>query len=98
MIRHILLFSLKESVPKEVRQGMLDDLAAFPKHFPQIQNWQMGANASNRDSTYEYGVTMTFENQEALMAYLSSEEHEHFVSERFRPIISARAIVTFEAN
>jgi Stress responsive A/B Barrel Domain len=98
MIRHILLFSLKESVPKDVQQDMLNDLAAFPERFPEIQSWQMGANVSNRDSVYEYGVTMTFEHQEALMVYLSSEEHERFVSERFRPIISARAIVTFEVD
>ncbi|MDX3899329.1 MAG: Dabb family protein [Sphingobium sp.] len=96
MIRHILLFSLKEGATSEDRQAMLDELSGFPRLFPQIQNWQMGENSSSRDDMYEYGVTMEFSEREYLNRYLTSDEHERFVREKFRPLISSRAIVSFD--
>lgn len=96
MIRHILLFSLKENVASDVRRALLDDLARLPRLFAQIRNWEMGTNTSNRDDTYEYGVTMTFARREDMASYLESEAHERFVRDRFRPLISKRAIVSFE--
>ena len=98
MIRHLLLFSLNEDVADNVRERMLYNLARFPQEFSEICGWEMGANASNRDDTYDYGVTMTFARQEDLAAYLNSDEHERFVREEFRPIVSRRAIVSFESD
>ncbi len=96
MIRHILMFSLNEEVPGDVRQNMLDDLARFPEQFEQICDWEMGVNVSDRDDTYDHCATMTFAGPKEMAAYLGSEEHERFVRERFRPVISKRAIVSFE--
>ncbi len=96
MVRHILLFSFRDEVGEEDRRKLLEDLREFPVSFPQIKTFELGGNESRRDATYQYGMTMLFEDLEGLNAYLNSEQHEHFVENRFRPLISGRAIVSFE--
>lgn len=98
MIRHILLFALKDGVPDDVRAAMFTELAGLPGAFEQIQEWELGANESERDGTFDYGMTMTFADRAKLNAYLSSERHEAFVRDRFKPIVSRRAIVTFDVH
>lgn len=96
MIRHILLFSFRAEAPEEVVQKMLVDFSRFPQRFPQMNGWQMGRNESRRDRSFDYAVTVQFADWAALNAYLDSPEHEKFVAERFLPLISRRAIATFE--
>jgi hypothetical protein len=94
MIRHMLLFSFKPAAGAEERQAMLDDLAALPTRYPKMQGMQIGPNISRRDDTFSHGMTFSFEDEADLYAYLDSAYHEQFVQERFRPLISGRAIVT----
>lgn len=96
MIRHILLFTVRNDVPADAAALMVRELGEFPGRFPQIAGFEIGSNVSNRDDAFEYGVTMTFPSPSDLAAYLESEEHETFVRERFRPLVARRAIVSFE--
>lgn len=97
MIRHMLLFSLRDEVSDEDRQALLHELGTFPDVFATMREFQLGANESRRDQTFQYGMTVAFESFDDLHAYLDSERHERFVATRFRPLVSARAIVSFEA-
>ena len=74
----------------------MDECRKFPTRFPQMRNWQLGRNISERDSTYQYAMTVQFESVGELDAYLRSDFHESFVVQRFKPIIKHRAIVTIE--
>lgn len=96
MIRHILLFSFRAGTSPEAAQSMLDEFVLFPRRFPRMRDWEMGRNESTRDETFDYAMTVTFENEADLRTYLDSVEHEQFVTERFRPLISRRAIASFE--
>lgn len=98
MIRHILLFSFRDDAVPDARQAMLDEFAAFPAHFPQMRDWQMGANASERDQTFSHAMTVRFDSAAELDRYLHSEKHELFVERRFKPLIARRAIATFVAG
>ena len=96
MIRHILLFSFRAEAVEEAVQAMLVEFSQFPRRFPQMNGWQMGRNKSRRDRSFDYAMTVHFADWSALNAYLDSPEHERFVIERFLPLISRRAIATFE--
>ncbi len=96
MIRHILLFSFRTDADEKERQLLLDELRRLPEQFRAIKNFELGKNASRRDAGYEYGMTASFDTVSDLESYLTSERHEHFVGDRFRPLVSGRTIVSFE--
>ena len=41
-------------------------------------------------------VILEFDSEAELKAYLNSREHEEHVTQRFRPLIASRAIVSYE--
>lgn len=97
MIRHVVAFSLREDLPDEEREALLQELAELPRHFPAMRRFAIGENISRRDDTFAYAFSVEFGSEEELVAYLDSARHEAFVAERFRPSITRRAIVSFEA-
>lgn len=98
MIRHLVAFRFRPGVPAEERLALLEELAGFPRRFPTMQRWALGENISRRDDTFSHAFTVEFQGEADLVAYLDSDEHEAFVRDRFRPLIEARAIVSFEAH
>ena len=95
MIRHIVFFSFNEAADNLQRNAVLDGLADLPDHFSDMKDFALGPNVSKRDSAFAYGMTMRFDTFAQLEAYLTSERHERFVAQQFRPAISQRAIVSF---
>ena len=95
MIRHIVAFRFKPDAPADLKEALLREYDGFPAHYPAMRNFQAGWNISKRDQTLEYGFTVEFETQEALEAYLNSASHEEHVTQRFRPVIADRIIVSF---
>ena len=98
MIRHIVAFRFKPDAPEHLKTALLAEYKTFPAQYPAMRNFQAGRNISQRDDMFEYGFTVEFETEAALKAYLNSASHEAHVRERFRPLIAARAIVSFEVE
>jgi hypothetical protein len=98
MIRHILLFSFQDTANEDARTALLEALAGFPALFPKMRKFQIGANVSDRDRTFEYAMTLEFDQKRDLDDYLLSEYHEQFVVSQFRPLIKQRAIATIEVE
>lgn len=98
VIRHVLLFSFRPDAEEAERRSMLQEFEEFPNQFPQMMRWQSGLNQSKRDQTYSHAMTVEFGSFAELNEYLDSERHERFVTERFRPLVAQRAIVTFEVK
>ena len=98
MIRHILLFSFAAHADDRLRAVVMDGLRSLPVMFPVIRDFELGPNESDRDGTYEFGMTMMFPDVATLQGYLTSEMHETFVRTLFRPSIRQRSIVSFEVG
>ena len=96
VIRHMVLFTFKPEVSAEGRERLLREYTTFPRLHPAMRNFTIGRNISERDQSFEYAFTVEFGTLLELKAYLNSREHEEHVVERFRPLISARAIVSYE--
>lgn len=96
MVEHIVAFRFHDHVPTEARDSLLEELKAFPIHFSEMVDFRLGKNESRRDDRYSHAFTVRFESMDQLVRYLDSERHEHFVAERWRPLIAQRAIVSFE--
>jgi sugar-phosphatase len=97
MIRHMVAFRFHDELPDVERQRVLEELDQFPSRYPSMHRWALGSNISKRDNTFTHAFSIEFDSEEELVSYLSSETHERFVRERFRPAVAARAIVSFEA-
>ena len=96
MIKHIVLFSFRPEIAQKAREQLLREYTTFPKLHPAMKNFTLGRNISERDQTFEYAFTVEFETEAELKAYLNSAEHEEHVVERFRPVIAARAVASYE--
>ena len=96
MIQHVLVFRFRDDVGEAEKDRLLDEMRTFPTHFTAMRNFHLGRNESTRDDRFTHGFTVQFDEAELLHAYLSSERHEAFVRDRFKPIIAERAIVSFE--
>lgn len=96
MIRHTLSFRFAEDVDEQTRRAVLEELATFPTQYPTMQNWSLGENFSTRDDKFTHTMAMDFASRDELQAYLGSETHESFVRERWRPVIGAQAITSYE--
>jgi 2,3-dihydroxy-p-cumate/2,3-dihydroxybenzoate 3,4-dioxygenase len=96
MIRHTVAFRFGDDVPPAQVQAVLDQLETFPAHFPAMRRWSSGENRSTRDDRFTHAFSVEFDTEAELAAYLSSERHERFVAEVWRPVIAERAIVSYE--
>jgi catechol 2,3-dioxygenase-like lactoylglutathione lyase family enzyme len=96
MIRHTVVFRFSDDVPPAQVQDVLAQLDTFPAHFPAMRRWSAGANRSTRDDRFTHAFSVEFDTEAELAGYLSSERHERFVAEVWRPVIAERAIVSYE--
>ena len=95
MIRHTVFFSLRPDAPPDKVAALLDEYARFPALHPGMRRFSIGRNISERDQTFDWAFSVEFESETELKAYLNSDLHEEHVTQRFRPIVSRRAIVSY---
>src|SRR5690349_5898201 len=98
MIKHVVAFRFRADVDESRRNAMLDELQTFPRKYPAMRNWTLGLNTSNRDTSMSHAFTVEFDTREELDKYLTSDTHETFVREVWRPLIDARTIVSLETH
>src|ERR1700722_17762670 len=96
MIRHIVVFRFRDSVPPATRDEILIELRELPAEYPAIKGWCVGRNISDRDDTMSHAFSMDFVDEASLVSYLNSNEHGTFVSERWKPVIENRIVVSYE--
>lgn len=96
MIEHMVAFRFRDDVTDEERARMIDELRELPQRFPTMIDFRLGRNESIRDDRFTHAFTVRFDGWDPLDRYLTSEAHEQFVSQRFRPLVTERAIVSFE--
>jgi 2,3-dihydroxy-p-cumate/2,3-dihydroxybenzoate 3,4-dioxygenase len=94
MIKHMVAFRFRSGVSEDDQARLLAELDDLPRRFSAMKRWSLGRNISRRDDTFTHGFTVEFDTEEELIAYLGSEAHERFVTQRFRPLIQQRAIVS----
>ena len=96
MIRHTVAFRFRDDVDPATVDALLAELETFPAHYPAMQRWSSGLNRSTRDDRFTHAFSVEFDTEAELAAYLSSERHERFVAEVWRPVVAERAIVSYE--
>ena len=76
MLKHIVLFSFKESVAPAERAALLDAIRGLRSKVPSLRSLELGENISpTRAKGYTHVLLETFDDRDGLAAYASHPEH-----------------------
>ncbi len=98
MIRHIVLFKVRDNVPAEQKASQLKtlkaDFEALVGQIPSLRSIEIGLNV-NPQEKFDLSLTAVFDDMAGLQAYAVDPRHVA-VASRLRPILDARACNDYE--
>ena len=76
MIRHVVLWAFKDSVPRSERDAILAAVRALETRVPSLRSLEVGENVSPaRAQGYTHVLLETFDDRDGLAAYASHPDH-----------------------
>lgn len=79
MIRHMVFFNVLPTASKEEVQAVVEYARTKLSQIPGVRNLAMSTTFEVvQPVSYQYGLTMEFENDEALQAYIAHPVHQEF--------------------
>lgn len=81
IIEHIVLIQLPETVSTEQIEGMIQQTKELKGKISGIMDIAQGINFSQRSKGYKVGLTIRFEDRQALEAFASHPEHQKIVNQ-----------------
>ncbi len=96
MVRHVVLFRLKEDAPEGTLHSLTKALARLPECISEISAYSYGRDLGLREGNFDFGVVAEFENAEAFAAYVDHPDHQSFVQDLLTPVMAERVALQFE--
>ena len=81
MIRHIVLFTLKDGISgddERVRRAF-DELRNLKGKIDVIRDWEVGENFSDRPIAVDFGLNSSFDTADDLACYIGHDAHQAVV-------------------
>lgn len=98
MIKHIVLFKMREDIASEHKKSELleikADLEALVGKVPTLRSMEVGLNCNDKEQ-YDLSLVSVFEDMAGLEAYAVHPEHVA-VGKRIRAMLDARACTDYE--
>jgi hypothetical protein len=84
MVRHIVLFKLKETFSPEEKQKAAEtlktELLALKNKIPVIREFEIGINLTDNPSAYDVVINSSFDSLDDLESYRVHPEHQAFIA------------------
>jgi len=98
-VRHVVLFSFKDTATPEQIKGVEDAFRALPSKIPQIADFEWGTNMSPEklDQGFTHCFFLTFKTAADRDAYLPHPDHKAF-GKVLRPILDKVLVVDYVAK
>ena len=80
MVEHIVIFKFNEKTSVEQQSEAIRKLKKLKNEISGIVDIQAGLNFSDRSQGFQLGLTVRFEDRQALEAYGPHEKHQEAVS------------------
>lgn len=93
MIRHVVMWKLKEENLKENAKRIKEMLEALPKHIPQIVELDVGLN--EKEGAFEVGLVTKFNSFDDLAIYDAHPEHQK-ARAFIRSVVESREVLDYE--
>jgi hypothetical protein len=77
MIVHLVLFKRKPGVAADDARvkRIVADMESLPQRIPLIKGWEFGANLTQDDDAWHYGLRALFDDETDLHAYFGHPAH-----------------------
>ncbi len=79
MVKHIVMFKLKEKTPDNVKQ-VVDALRGMEGRIETLKHIEVGENFKESDRAFDVVLTTHFENEAGLDAYIAHPVHQPVVA------------------
>src|SRR6478735_1632042 len=81
VLRHVVMYKFKDSVPPAQVQEVIDAFASLPKKINTIIGFEAGTNVSKEGKSegFTHAFVVTFKSEADLAAYLVHPAHEAYV-------------------
>lgn len=96
MVEHIVIFKFNETTSVEQQTEAIGKLKNLKNEISGIADIQAGLNFSDRSQGFQVGLTVRFEDKQALEAYGPHEKHQEAVSYLKEIGLSDIVVVDFE--
>lgn len=96
MVEHIVIFKFNKQTTTEQKNEAITRLKSLNQEIPGIVDIQAGLNFSDRSQGFEIGLTVRFEDKQALEVYGPHEKHQAVVSYLREIGLSDLVVVDFE--
>lgn len=96
MIRHVVMFTLKDEATEAQIAAATEGLAALPGLIPEIKSFRIGRDIGVNPGNYALAITADFDNVEGYLTYRDHPEHQKVIRERGSLVVAQRAAVQFE--
>lgn len=96
MVEHIVIFKFNETTSVDQQTEAIGKLKNLKNEISGIVDIQAGLNFSDRSQGFQVGLTVRFEDKQALEAYGPHEKHQEAVSYLKEIGLSDIVVVDFE--
>ena len=96
MVKHLILFRLKEKTPQSSRQ-LMDAFVGLPEKIEEIQHLEVGEDFKKTPKSFDVALSVEFGDREALSAFSIHPEYVP-VLDLIHEICSEYAVVDMEVE
>jgi hypothetical protein len=97
-VHHVVIVWLKDHGSAAARQRYIE-ISRAQARLPMVMRYQVGTAVPGGreavDSSYDVAIVASFENREALDAYLQHPEHKKVVEEGLKPLVERFIVYDF---
>ena len=95
MLRHVVMFKLKESAPASALADLQSGLAKLEETIDEIRSYEYGPDLGLRDGNFDFCLVAEFEDGAAFERYVVHSDHQRFIAERVAPVVAERVAVQY---
>lgn len=97
-VHHVVIVWLKEHGSEAARQRYIE-ISRTQAKLPMVMRYQIGSAVPGGrevvDNSYDIAIVASFENREALDAYLQHPEHQRVINEGLKPLVDRFVVYDF---
>jgi hypothetical protein len=96
MLRHVVMFKLKEGAPADTLESLAEGLHALSQSISEISGYRYGPDLALREGNFDFCLVAEFADADAFGRYVVHPAHQAFVKDRLTPVVSERVAVQYE--
>ncbi len=93
--RHAVLFRWREDATEQRKKTLEERLRELPGLIPEIEAYDIGADAGVNAGNFDYAVVADFADRDAYLVYRDHPAHTAVINECLKPILADRAAIQY---